>query len=107
MIRFAIVLLFALPLAACNSVRPTAPPQASAGAVPPVAASEGSGCAAAVARYRAVAKADADSGNVNGTVFKQIEGEIAKAEAACAAGRDAEARSLVSASKARHGYPGG
>lgn len=106
MIRFALAPLLLLPLAACNSAK-APPPQANTGPAQAAAAPEGAGCAAAIARYRAVAKADADSGNVNPSVYKQISGEIAQAEAACAAGRDADARALVSSSKARHGYPGG
>lgn len=67
----------------------------------------GAGCDAVIARYRAVVKSDADTGNVNQSVYAQIDGEIRRAEAACSAGRDAEARSLIAASKAGHGYPGG
>ena len=104
-------LLFAAPLllalAACNSARSAPPPVA--GAAPPVVAAlpAGAGCDAVIARYRAVVKSDADTGNVNQSVYAQIDAEIRRAEAACAAGRDAEARSLIAASKSRHGYPGG
>lgn len=96
-----------LALAACNSARSAPPPVA--GAPPPVAAAlpTGAGCEAAIARYRAVVKSDADTGNVNQSVYAQIDAEIRRAEAACASGRDSEARSLIAASKARHGYPGG
>ena len=96
-----------LTLAACNSAR-SAPPPAAAVMPPPMAApASGSGCAAVIAQYRAVAKSDADTGNVNRSVYAQIDAEIRRAEAACAAGRDGEAHSLIAASKARHGYPGG
>ena len=95
-----------LALAACNSARSGPPPVAAV--TPPAAAPvSGSGCAAVIAQYRAVAKSDADTGNANRSVYAQIDAEIRRAEAACAAGRDAEARSLIAASKARHGYPGG
>ncbi len=67
---------------------------------------EGAGCSGAIARYRAVVANDRDTGNVNDKVYQQIEGEIAGASTACAAGRDGEAMSLVAASKSRHGYPG-
>ncbi len=67
---------------------------------------EGSGCAGDVARWRAIQDNDYASGNVGLPVYRQIQGEIARAEAVCAAGRDAQARSLVSASRRRHGYPG-
>jgi hypothetical protein len=99
-----------LALGACNAQR-SADPIAAAPQQAPVqqgaVLAEGSGCAAVIARYRAVTKSDADTGNANKSVYAQIDAEIRRAEAACAAGNDAEARSLIAASKARHGYPGG
>jgi len=67
---------------------------------------EGSGCSGDIARWQAIQDNDYKSGNVNLTVYNQIKGEIASASAACAAGRDGEARQMISASRARHGYPG-
>jgi hypothetical protein len=67
---------------------------------------EGSGCAGEIARWRAIQDNDYASGNVGLKVYNQIQGEIARAESACAAGRDAEARALVEGSRRRHGYPG-
>lgn len=67
---------------------------------------DGAGCSGAVERYRAVIANDHETGNVNDSVYKQIESEISTAAAACAAGRDGEAQALVRASKSRHGYPG-
>ena len=37
---------------------------------------------------------------------EQIEAELTKASAACAAGKDGEALALVHASERKHGYPG-
>lgn len=101
-------LALASTLASCNAARsPTPAAQGSAGTPTPVAATAGgSDCGGVISRYRSVVKADADTGNVNKSVYSQIDEEIRRAEAACSAGRDAEARSLVSASKSRHGYPG-
>ncbi len=96
-----------LALAGCNSARSAPPPVAGGGSPVVAALPEGSGCSAVIARYRVVAKSDADTGNVNQSVYAQIDSEIRRAEAACAAGNDGEARSLIAASKARHGYPGG
>ena len=96
-----------LALAACNSARNAPSPVASASSPVVAAAPGGSDCSAVIARYRAVAKSDADTGNAGPSVYAQIDGEIRRAEAACAAGRDGEARSLIAASKSRHGYPGG
>lgn len=102
-----LILAGALALGGCNSSAPpqAAMPQARAGAAP-AALPQGSGCSAEIARYRAVIDNDHSTGNVGDSVFRQIEGEIASASAACAAGKDGEAMSLVRASKVRHGYPG-
>jgi hypothetical protein len=99
-----------LLLAACNAGAP--PPQAAA-PEPRVAYTPpgfqmpaGSGCAADIGRWKAVQANDHQMGQINDSVYAQIEGEIAQAEAACQAGRDGEARALVAASRRRHGYPG-
>lgn len=102
-----------LALAACNAARA---PEAAA-PVEPAAASrnvtpsnfslpEGAGCSGAIARYRAILDNDLAMGHVNRTVYDSIQGEVDQAASACSAGRDAQAVSLVRASKARHGYPG-
>ncbi|MDB5651478.1 MAG: hypothetical protein JWL62_2998 [Hyphomicrobiales bacterium] len=97
-------------LAGCNAgSQPTAlvtEPAATRSLYPHVVMPEGSGCSAVIGRYDAVLKADAETGNVNKSVYENIQGELSSARSACAAGRDGEARSLVSASKSRHGYPG-
>ncbi len=66
---------------------------------------EGAGCSGAVARWQAVQANDYASGNVNLKIYGQIQDEIARAAAACAAGREAEAEKLVASSRSRHGYP--
>jgi hypothetical protein len=107
------LMLLALPLlSACQETRsPQAGVPASApGAYgttdfPVVVLPKGDDCAAVIGRYDAVLKADWESGNVAERVYKQIQTELATVRAACAAGRDAEARSMVTANKTRHGYP--
>lgn len=103
--------LVAATLAGCNA---SAPPPQSASAPTPgsllVAPSdfkmpEGSGCAGEVARYRAVQDDDLAMGQIAQSVYNQIHEEIAAAAQACAAGRDAEARAMILASRKRHGYP--
>jgi hypothetical protein len=94
--------VLALPLAACNQTA-TAPGSA------PVTPSRfnlpsGSGCGGEIARYRAVMSNDLATGHVNQSVYNRVDREIAQAEAACSAGRDAEALRMVNATKARHGY---
>lgn len=94
----------ALPLAACNQ---TAAPQAPGSAsVTPSSfrLPEGSGCQGEVARYRAVMNNDLAMGHVNQSVYSRVDKEIGQAEAACAAGRDAQAMSMIRATKSRHGY---
>jgi hypothetical protein len=86
---------------------PIATSPITAQATPPSADTRivvGGGCAADISRYQAVLKADVDTGNVNQSVYDQIQRELTSASSACASGRDGEARGLVQASKARHGY---
>ena len=66
---------------------------------------EGSGCAGDIARWKAIQSNDYASGNVSLKVYNQIQNEIDHASAVCQEGRDAQARKLVAASRARHGYP--
>jgi hypothetical protein len=44
-------------------------------------------------------------GQIAQSVYNQIHGEIAAAAQACSVGHDEEARSMVLASRKRHGYP--
>ena len=67
---------------------------------------EGEGCAGDVARWKAVQDNDYASGNIGLKVYHQIAAEIARAQASCQAGNDAQARAMVRDSKRRHGYPG-
>ena len=94
----------ALPLAACNQTA-SGPAPASASVTPSsFRLPEGSGCQGEIARYRAVMSNDLAMGHVNQSVYNQVNREIGQAEAACAAGRDAEAQRMIRAAKARHGY---
>jgi hypothetical protein len=47
---------------------------------------------------------DLAMGHVGQSVYTRVDREIGQAEAACAAGRDAEAVRMINATKARHGY---
>lgn len=95
--------LVALPLAACNQTAATAPGSAN---VTPSGFNmpSGTGCGGEISRYRAVMSNDLATGHVNQSVYNRVDREIAGAEAACSAGRDAEAVRMVNATKARHGY---
>jgi len=98
-------------LSACNANRQPQPVVDPVGPPRPAPSSaqlpEGAGCSGAVNRYKAVIENDLSMGHVNQSVYSQIQSEISEAASACAAGQDARAISLVRASKARHGYPGG
>jgi len=100
----------ALALAGCNAASqpPAAPVAAASSTVTPAGfrLPEGSGCSGDVARWQAIQDNDRAMGHVSETVYNQIRSEIAHAASACQAGKDAESRALVRASKARHGYPG-
>jgi hypothetical protein len=99
----------ALALCACNAA-------SNGSAPPPVAAApastkpdwptlpEAAKCTGDLKSYQSVLSADVKTGNLNQTVFDQVQTELGKAAQACAAGRDAEAESLIRASKQRHGY---
>ena len=101
--------LAALGLAACNAPAPQAPPAPGAVAVTPQGFQlpEGGDCRAEIARYRAVQDNDLSMGHVAKSVYAQVAREIGAAEAACSAGRDAEAKAMIRASEERHGYPTG
>jgi hypothetical protein len=103
------LILAGFAIAACNAPAPqaSAPPTPGSIAVTPPNFSlpEGGSCSAVIARYRAVQDNDLSMGHVAKSVYDQIRREIAAAEAACSAGRDAEAKSMVAASERRHGYP--
>ena len=107
--RALLGLLLAAPLAGCNSPAPTpqaAAPAASIRVTPPgFQLPAGSGCAGEIARYRAIQDNDLAMGHVAQSIYDQIHAEIGAAEATCAAGRDAQARAMILASRQRHGYP--
>lgn len=65
---------------------------------------EGSACTGELERFQAILKSDVDKGYINRPVYEQVQPELRTAADACAAGRDAEARKLVQASKKRYGY---
>ena len=99
----AVVLLSSSLLAACNQTAAT-PPASAPTAVSGAALGGASGCAGEIAQFRAVLKNDVESGNVGQSVFTRASADLGRADSACAAGRDGEARSLVASTKGRFGY---
>lgn len=91
------------PVASAPPPPPPPPPQAAPAAdfsnLPPEAP-----CTDKINRYQSVLVADHQTGNVNDSVFGQIEQELSDAAAACSAGHSGEALNLVRASETRHGY---
>ena len=105
-----LVLLAAIGSAGCNSSAPVPPlvePKPGTVHVTPQGFQlpAGGTCRGEVDRYRAIQNNDLSMGHVNPSVFDQIKGEIAGAEAQCAAGHDAQGIAMIRASKSRHGYP--
>jgi hypothetical protein len=100
--------LLAMLATGCTQTAGT-PPAPPPGAVPGVtpntfAMPDGAGCTGDIARFRAVLKNDVETGNVNQSVYNRAEPDLQRASAACAAGRDGEARGIVAATKSRFGY---
>jgi hypothetical protein len=65
---------------------------------------EGAACTNDLNHYQTVLDADVGTGNVNRSVYDQIEIDLGRAANACAAGHDGEARAIVRSTKLRHGY---
>jgi hypothetical protein len=98
------VVATALVLAGCNQTgAPAGTSVAQAGSS--VQAPGGGGCTGQIGRFRTVIDNENRVGQVNPQVYKQMDADVARAEAACAAGQDAEAQRMLSATKARYGYP--
>ena len=98
-------LLLSLALAGCNASAPVASAvqPASTNITPPdFKLPEGRGCSGDVARWQAIQENDLNMGHVNQKVYDEIQREITAAASACQAGRDSEARAMVSASASAH-----
>jgi hypothetical protein len=104
--RLACLGLAAILLAGCNQAA-APPPSASVQGVTRSSFQlpSGSGCAGEVGRFHAVIDNDVQIGHLNKSVYDRMVAEVDRASAACAAGRDAEATSLLRSTKSRFGYP--
>ncbi|MEJ0093714.1 MAG: hypothetical protein WDN46_09805 [Methylocella sp.] len=83
----------AIPSAPAGPAQPNWPP------LPANAA-----CSDNLNRYQTVLTSDVSTGNVNQSVYDQIEADLMRAADACAGGRDSEAMSIIRATKVKHGY---
>lgn len=101
-------LLAALAGGGCNQTSGSSAPVAAApqAPVPPSwpKLPEGAACTTDLTHYQTVLDADVKTGNVNRSVYDQIQTELVPAADACAAGRDSEARALIRSAKVKHGY---
>jgi hypothetical protein len=66
---------------------------------------DGAGCTAQLARFRFVIDNENRVGHVSPSVYRRVDADVSLAEAACAAGREAEAQRMLATTKARYGYP--
>jgi hypothetical protein len=94
-------------LAACNETSGGPGPVASAPSGPvALRLPPGANCSALIKNYQDVLQHDLETGNVAQSVYDAIQHELVSASRACEAGQEGEARSIVAASKERHGYHG-
>jgi hypothetical protein len=63
-----------------------------------------SGCEAALAQFRAIVDSDAQTGNLDQSVYERMRPELRQVAAECQAGREAQAERDLAAVKHRHGY---
>jgi hypothetical protein len=109
----AVLLVALLALGACQTAAPPAPAPAAAkeeprGVVPTPNSfrmPQGTGCSGDIARFRAIQANDLETGHTTRTVYNEIEAEMKKAEALCAAGNSGAASAHVRGTKSRFGYP--
>jgi len=102
-------LIAGVGLAGCNlssgSTTPvaTATPQAPARPNwPPLP--DGAPCTTELTHYQTILDADVSTGNVNRSVYDQIETELVPAANACANGKGGEALNMIRSTKVKHGY---
>ncbi len=103
------VFLAAIALGGCTQTAGSSPPVAAVAPQRPAPPDwpnlpEGAACTKDLNHYQTVLDADVGTGNVNRSVYDQIEIDLGRAANACAAGHDGEARAIIRATKLQHGY---
>jgi hypothetical protein len=73
---------------------PSTPPQVAGPA----------GCATPISEYQEIIDRDVETGSLNPGVYNRVTTDLEGVKRACAAGREAEARSQLASVKARYGY---
>jgi hypothetical protein len=66
---------------------------------------EGTGCQGDAQRFRALVDHDLETGFVAKSVYNKAISEIEAAQKTCASGEEAKARTMLSVSRRRYGYP--
>lgn len=109
LLSFGIAALAALLMAGCAGSGANVPALSTGGATAargPADSTEGaSNCGAALANFEKVITADADTGNLNRSVYNRVVADLGPVKANCAAGKDAQARAQLAGVRARYGYP--
>jgi hypothetical protein len=103
------VFLAAIALGGCNQTSGSSAPIAAVAPQAPAPPNwpklpEGAACTNDLNHYQTVLDADVGTGNVNRSVYDQIETDLGRAADACAAGHDGEARAIIRSTKLQHGY---
>ena len=103
------VFLAAIALGGCNQTSGSSAPVAAVAPQAPARPNwpklpDGAACTNDLNHYQTVLDADVKSGNVNRSVYDQIEADLGRAADACAAGHDGEARAIIRSTKLQHGY---
>lgn len=68
----------------------------------PVAAQ--SDCFGAIAKFQTVVTSDAETGNLNRSVYDQMQPELSRVAALCRSGQNAQALQALQGLKSRYGY---
>jgi hypothetical protein len=105
----SVVIMGAMPaLCGCYQSEPYVGPIAAApsGIATPSwpALPQAAACTDKLNSYQKVLTADVTSGNLNKSVYDQIEADLQRAADSCAAGKDGEALGIIHATKEKHGY---
>jgi hypothetical protein len=62
------------------------------------------GCASAIVEFRSIIETESQMGHVSGAARRSLQGELARIEEACRAGRDADAMRALAGLRSRYGY---
>jgi|RhiMethySRZTD1v2_1073278.scaffolds.fasta_scaffold01185_26 hypothetical protein len=62
------------------------------------------GCAGAIVEFRSIVETESQMGHASGSAKRQLQGELARIEETCHAGRNADAMRALEALRSRYGY---